>query len=267
MVKNNHITSKREDIIEELESGFSAQPFASATTEDKAIEEALQILKAYVQIEHSVGVLSDLAANKSYICSGAFGQFIGLENTNDIVQIDSIWEEDIYNRIHPDDLFERHLLELKFFHFLRSLPTEARSKYSTSSRIRMITPEQTYQYIKHRTLFLRSTCQGSLWLALCLYNFSDHPAPLQSIDGKIINNETGESIPLKIYDTCVDILTPREKEILFWVGRGLLSKEISQKLNISLNTVNRHRQNIMAKLGVKNSTEAVKMALAMNLIE
>ena len=39
---------------------------------------------------------------------------------------------------------------------------------------------------------------------------------------------------------------------------GMFSKEISEKLNISIHTVNRHRQNILEKLQVDNMIEAIR---------
>jgi DNA-binding NarL/FixJ family response regulator len=61
-------------------------------------------------------------------------------------------------------------------------------------------------------------------------------------------------------------LTSREKEILLLISKGEISKVIADQLNISINTVNRHRQNILEKLNVNNSIEAVRTADALNLL-
>lgn len=50
-------------------------------------------------------------------------------------------------------------------------------------------------------------------------------------------------------------LTTRELEILPLFAEGLQSHEIADRLCISKNTVDRHRQNIMAKLGKRSVTE------------
>lgn len=47
-------------------------------------------------------------------------------------------------------------------------------------------------------------------------------------------------------------LTPREIEVLVLVTRGLINKEIADKLNISLTTVISHRKNITEKLGIRS---------------
>jgi two-component system secretion response regulator SsrB len=55
-------------------------------------------------------------------------------------------------------------------------------------------------------------------------------------------------------------LTPRENEIVGLVAAGLTSKEIAAKLYISVATVDTHRTNLMAKLGVRNVAELVSRA-------
>ena len=58
----------------------------------------------------------------------------------------------------------------------------------------------------------------------------------------------------------IDELTKREKEVLKLIGEGLSSKRISDKLFISLNTVETHRRHLLEKLQVKNSMELIKEA-------
>ena len=71
--------------------------------------------------------------------------------------------------------------------------------------------------------------------------------------------------PEKIHDR-YDLLTPREREILQLVAEGYSSPEVAEKLFISPRTVDTHRSNLMAKLGLKNQTELVQYALRRGLI-
>ena len=61
-------------------------------------------------------------------------------------------------------------------------------------------------------------------------------------------------------------LSPREKEVLTMVGRGLTNQEIASLLNVSQRTVERHRTNLMEKTGSKNSIRLLIYALKNNLI-
>jgi DNA-binding NarL/FixJ family response regulator len=61
-------------------------------------------------------------------------------------------------------------------------------------------------------------------------------------------------------------LTARELEVLTLLGRGLSNAEIGSQLFITPRTVKVHVQNILAKLGAANRTEAVSLAVRQQLI-
>jgi len=64
-----------------------------------------------------------------------------------------------------------------------------------------------------------------------------------------------------------DILTEREREVLVLIAQGLSNPEIADKLVISIKTVNRHRENIMAKLNLHSRVELVRYAIEKGLID
>ena len=55
----------------------------------------------------------------------------------------------------------------------------------------------------------------------------------------------------------LDVLSPRENEVLQYLAKGLLYKEIADKLNISPSTVRQHIHKIYDKLHVQNRAEAI----------
>ena len=55
-------------------------------------------------------------------------------------------------------------------------------------------------------------------------------------------------------------LTPREAEVLFWVAQGKSNKDIADILSLSPRTVNKHLEQVFAKLGVENRSSAAAMA-------
>jgi two-component system response regulator FixJ len=57
-------------------------------------------------------------------------------------------------------------------------------------------------------------------------------------------------------------LTPREHEVLDGLAKGLPNKTIAYDLGISPRTVEIHRANVMAKLGVRSLSEALRIAFA-----
>jgi two-component system response regulator FixJ len=60
----------------------------------------------------------------------------------------------------------------------------------------------------------------------------------------------------------LQVLTPREREVLDGLAKGLPNKTIAYDLGISPRTVEIHRANVMSKLGVKSLSEALRIAFA-----
>jgi DNA-binding NarL/FixJ family response regulator len=70
----------------------------------------------------------------------------------------------------------------------------------------------------------------------------------------------GEAIP-------EDPLTPRELEVVKLIAEGLTGEEIAEQLVISKKTVDRHRANILEKLGMRNRVELTRYAIRRGLVE
>jgi DNA-binding NarL/FixJ family response regulator len=64
-----------------------------------------------------------------------------------------------------------------------------------------------------------------------------------------------------------DVLTPRELEVLKLIAEANTSKEIADKLFISIKTVDRHRQNILDKLGMRDRVELTRYAIRRGLLQ
>jgi DNA-binding NarL/FixJ family response regulator len=64
-----------------------------------------------------------------------------------------------------------------------------------------------------------------------------------------------------------DILTPRELQVLKLIAEAHTSKEIAKELVISVKTVERHRQNILDKLGMSDRVELTRYAIRRGLIQ
>ena len=79
-----------------------------------------------------------------------------------------------------------------------------------------------------------------------------------------IKRATNEDQP---EDKTHPILTSREIEILKLYVEGLINKEISDKLDISIRTVETHKNHIMRKLGLKSTVELVKFAIRNKIAE
>ncbi|HEY3007318.1 MAG TPA: response regulator transcription factor [Micromonosporaceae bacterium] len=64
-----------------------------------------------------------------------------------------------------------------------------------------------------------------------------------------------------------DVLTPREAEIVKLIAEGHSSRQIAAILTISVKTVDRHRANILDKLGMRDRVELTRYAIRRGLVE
>lgn len=80
------------------------------------------------------------------------------------------------------------------------------------------------------------------------------------IDGYLAGKKAGQ------VQTPWDTLTPREREILKLIGEGYKSREIADFLYISLNTVDKHRSNLMAKLNLHSTSALTAYAIEKGLV-
>ncbi len=61
-------------------------------------------------------------------------------------------------------------------------------------------------------------------------------------------------------------LTPRQREILKLVSQGLTNREVAERLDISVRTVEVHRFNLMRRLKVRNVAQLLRQALILGLL-
>lgn len=252
---------------QELEAAFSIQKFDGEKLDNRYVEEYRSFIQRLVGVNQGCAVLTDMAGERSFFAIGRFEEFLGLAPQDSSREIlDSLDEDCIYNRIHPEDIVSKRTLELQFFNFLLGIDPDERTGYRSSCKIRMLNGNKEYRYISNQTQILKNSPNGNMWLALCLYDFSPNQSPVQGIESRIFNNHTG-CIVVWPQEAKATQLSRREKQVLELIKKGLLSKEISEGLSISIHTVNRHRQNILTKLRVANSLEAVHRAHQMGLME
>jgi DNA-binding NarL/FixJ family response regulator len=84
--------------------------------------------------------------------------------------------------------------------------------------------------------------------------------------GFVLDAFAGE-IPAEEIDPELDQLTPREKEVLRYIARGYLYKEIALRLSISSKTVEAHVSSVLRKLQLSNRHELSRWAVNRRLVD
>ncbi len=223
------------------------------------MREADNYARAVAGVENVVAVVSDMADGTSRIYDGGFGDTIGLK---DYSREDSIWETGILSMMPDTEQEEKYIAELRFSHYLRRMPRSIRKNYCLISKLRFDTVGGKSVDVMHRMYYVFDDKVENVVGAICLYG------PLTfDFNGKshAVNSLTGVAEPLTSSANNA-VLSKRERQILSLIESGLKSAEIAERLNISKHTVSRHRQEILARLQVKNSIEACRLAKSMELI-
>jgi DNA-binding CsgD family transcriptional regulator len=125
-----------------------------------------------------------------------------------------------------------------------------------------------YLVVVSQASVIESDSKGNPLFTMLIVSISPNQNFSGSVQYKLMNVITGEEItPMQEKPVeRIHILSSREVEILRLIEKGYTSSDISQRLNIRLNTVNTHRQHILKKLKAKTSFEAIKSAMAKGII-
>ena len=114
----------------------------------------------------------------------------------------------------------------------------------------------------------------SMAIVALVYQYVE-PQMLEGFKAVLDIREQGSHVAQKLRQCCQSDqesanesyeLSDRETEVLLLVAQGCSSKEIADRLNISIHTVNTHRKNITHKTGIKSVAGLAVYAILHNLI-
>jgi hypothetical protein len=252
MVRNNHSKDNRKKLDELLRTD-------ELLVKQDCLAKVLAYARFMANIENSIVVVSDMADGKSHIVAGGFVHNLEL---GDYQQENSIWESRILSLMSADEQEEKYLAEFRFFHYLRHLPNKQRADYYLVSKLRFRFADGGIHDVLHRMYYIFDEEKENVRFAICIYS------PMAfDFNGKsyVVNSVTGLKEELTVSGNGT-ILSSRESQVLSLIDSGLKSADIANRLNISIHTVSRHRQEIIGKLQVKNTHEACRIAKALGLL-
>lgn len=59
----------------------------------------------------------------------------------------------------------------------------------------------------------------------------------------------------------IQCLTDREFEVFLMIGKGFATRQIAERINLSVKTIDAYRENLKKKLGLKNAAELLQYAI------
>ena len=210
---------------------------------DKSIDQIVQEYLPYIKILEEAGSFAVFLSDR-------FGHYYYVTE-----YIEASQEIDIEKLVHPDDWEVVRRIDKKVWELLDPLPEEEKLAYKYIYELRVL---ERGKYVRMIYQMRILAFKEDNFLAMGIIDIAPEQSANTSVRFQIKNCLTDEIVPFAIESATDTLLTPREREILALAKEGMFSKEISEKLNISIHTVNRHRQNILEKLQVDNMIEAIR---------
>jgi DNA-binding CsgD family transcriptional regulator len=246
-----------------LDQIFSSQEFEVDNADYLEFEKKVYFLDRLAEVENSSVLVLDLY-HKKYI----FLRSRYIEPFDNPL-IDHPQDPLYYSQfIHPDDLPVVMDSYKKTFNFILSKPKEERKDYKLIQNFRQRDKHGKYLNLILQLVVLELDKKGNVWLCLILDDLLPDKISFEGVNRRLINIKNGKICLFKneLETNKKTILSAREIEILGLVSKGFVSKEIADKLFLSVNTVNNHRQNILEKVRASNTSEAVNYARNLGLL-
>lgn len=172
-----------------------------------------------------------------------------------------------FRLMHSDDIAFVLDTSIRAIEFMLDVPPDERKDYKTVFEFRLRNKEGKYIRFIQQLVNLELDLQGNMWLILILMDVNPNQQGSKQLLRSTINMKTGKVYPFtEEKEEKQSHLTRREIEILGLIAKGMVSKEIAEQLYLSVNTVNNHRQRIIEKMDVSNTSEALTYAMRIGII-
>lgn len=214
-----------------------------------------EALREMAEISHSCLFTVDVYKERYDFASDGFADIFGY-NRSHIRTIEKQGDL-LEDRIHPDDRDRMLDLQIRHSRFIYSLPEERRNDFRNIYQFRMLNARGQYINVVSRNLVAQQDRNGKAWIVMGVMDIAPDQTPQDTVKYSVLDMKSGELV--SIFNNDNQSLTKREIEILQLIRQGLLSKEIADRLNISIYTVNNHRKNILTKLNANNAIEAINL--------
>jgi len=242
------------------------QLFKKEELDYSILKNHISFLESLSIVHNSVVSIFDLALMEHAYLSPNFADMLGW----DPEKISSPENEYINQRMHPDDLAHLNHVSWQFFELILRVDPIWREQMKFIKLImdyRTRGKDGNYVRVVEQHKLLELDQYGNAWLAMSILDLSPDQDLSSLCRYRLVNTLTGELYLFPSAELITEHkLSFREKEILQLLSKGLISKQIADKLFISVNTVNTHRQRIIEKLNVSNTAEAVQYAGSLGLI-
>lgn len=220
-------------------------------------------LEALSEFGKSGTSIFDISKLEVAFYSGNFGQQLGYGREDYEASGYRFFE----GKMHPRDKEKLAIDSISILKLFNQLSSDEKLNHKAIYEYRMLNKEGIYVRLIEQYQVLALDPKGQIWLMFSIVDVSPNQDGNEQIKSQLLNFRTGQFVTFETPALPEPELSKRELEILNLIKHGLLSKEISDKLSISVHTVNTHRQRILGRLGANNSMEAIIFASKYGLLD
>jgi DNA-binding CsgD family transcriptional regulator len=253
----NEIYAQYLDLIHQLKPVVEEADYS-------VLDRHIPFLERLDAIDRSSISIFDMNRKSHVYASPSYRKRLGISDENDL------GIEGFDRLMHPDDYLGSLRNSVYFLRFALGLPGDGIRNYKLIQEFRIQNGSGGWLRVVEQFTCLEADHTGKPWLALSILDVS----PDQDV-GTGYRATMTDTLTGKLYGTPVtsktesdenESLSGREREILTLISEGLVSKQVADKLSLSVHTVNTHRRNIISKMNVSNTAEAIRQARDMALI-
>lgn len=250
--------------IQEIFFRFLSQyRFDERNLDYSVIPKHIEALQTLAGISNSGISVFDLNKKEIIFFSADYGKLLGYV-PSDFQELNYQFFE---SKIHPEERLKLAVNGISMLKMFNAFSSNEKLNHKAIYEYRMLNAEGKYIRLVEQYQILELDTTGQIWLMLSIVDISPNQETDSTVKCQLLNFRTGNFIPVEMARTAELELTRRELEILRLVKQGFISKEISDRLSISVHTVNTHRQRFLEKLGANNSFEAVTFASKFGLLD
>jgi DNA-binding CsgD family transcriptional regulator len=237
--------------------------FDESNLDYSIIPKHIASLRTLAGVTHSGVTIFDVHKKQVIFFSPNFGKLLGYLPS----EYEELNHQFFDSKIHPEEKHQLALNGISILKMFNAFSNDEKLNHKAVYEYRMLNSVNNYVRLVEQYQVLELDKTGQVWLIFSIVDISPNQEENSPVKCQLLNFRTGNLIPFETNQKADLDLTKRELEILKLVKQGYLSKEISDKLAISVHTVNTHRQRFLEKLGANNSFEAVIFASKYGLLE
>ena|SRR5688572_30605495 len=255
--------------LDSIQSGATSELPQRSASIIEHFRPAKQIASHFAPITFLVDFTTNKYIYVEESCFKVMGYPVKWFLENGLVEYLSRWHEGdfeiINTKVFPDNL-----------RFLKTISSEQFNEHIISYNYRLRNPKGEYVTLLQRCSYIPGPTGGEpvgmVGVVFEITHYKNDTSIVHTIE-KVTTHKYGTVNELvfkkvhPVYEVEVKkLLSKREVEILKYISEGQSSKQIADKMRISINTVNNHRRNMLAKIGCNSSSELTGYAIKHGLV-